>query len=328
MSELTRLSDTLSDQEWLAGISEIGDELGYFEQVGADHSALFIDESLEVLLVSFDTIASARTGSQEGLPHALTVAQAHGWSHLSLLANRASWFRDPAVYSYFDRLVDDAFFEDFDRIIFFGAGACGYAAAAYSVAAPGATVIAIAPQATLDPQVAIWDDRFVGLRRTDFSSRYGYAPEMVDACEAAYIIYDPTVELDAMHAALFRGPQVRHIPFRHGGPQLGGELQAMDVLGGLFAEAAAGTLTKADFFAAFRARRTHLPYLRNLLNRTHIEDRDFLVALLCRAVLRTTPAPRFKHHLELARQRLATEGRALPAEERKSRAAERLPELR
>ena len=37
------------------------------------------------------------------------------------------------------------------------------------------------PQATLDPRVAEWDDRFLHMRRTDFTDRYGYAPDMLDA---------------------------------------------------------------------------------------------------------------------------------------------------
>lgn len=57
------------------------------------------------------------------------------WSSLSLISEGDTWFRDPAVYRYFDRLVDDRFFEGFDEVLFFGAGPCGYAAAAFSVCA-------------------------------------------------------------------------------------------------------------------------------------------------------------------------------------------------
>ena len=63
------------------------------------------------------------------------------------------WFRYPKVHAYFNRLVDDGFFDDLDKVVFYGAGPCGYAAATFSVAAPGATVVAIQPQATLDPRV-------------------------------------------------------------------------------------------------------------------------------------------------------------------------------
>ena len=77
------------------------------------------------------------------------------------------------------------FFDDFDHVVFYGAGPCKYAAAAFSVAAPAATVDAIQPQTTLDPRITDWDDRYMKMRRTDFTSRYGYAPDMLDAAEQA-----------------------------------------------------------------------------------------------------------------------------------------------
>ncbi len=327
MSELVTLSEHLTDAEWLAEIAEIGAERGYFEPIGEDHGALFIDTALDVLLVTFDTLGSARSGSASGIPHGMLQAEIHDWSHLSILTKSASWFRDEDLYAYFDRLVDDAFFEDFDRVIFYGAGMCGYAAAAFSVAAPGATVVLAGPVATLDPSIAAWDDRYTAARIKDFRTRYGYAPEMVDAAGRVVLFYDPTEELDAMHAALFRGPQVEKIRFRHAGPRIGAELQAMNVLGRIFKGAAEDTLSEAEIYRALRRRREYGPYLRHLLNRVHIEDRDFLTALLCRAVLTRREVPRFRHHLDAAEKKLAATGRSLPPMRRARRAADDLPEL-
>ena len=328
MSELVTLSETLTDTEWLAEIADIGSERGYYEAIGRDHGALFIDESLDVLLVSFDTVQSARGGSASGIPHAMLHAELNGWSHLSIIAKGPTWFRDPAVWAYFDRLTDDAFFEDFDRVIFYGAGMGGYGAAAFSVAAPGATVILAAPVATLDPDLASWDDRYLSVRRRDFRSRYGFAPDMLEAADQAMILYDPLEELDAMHAALFRGPHVQKIRFRHAGPRIGTELQDMNLLGPLFRAAADGSLTPELAHRILRRRREHGPYLKYLLNRTHIEDRDYLTALLCRAVLSRREAPRFRHHYETATQRLAEEGRSLPPVRPPKKASDMFPELR
>jgi hypothetical protein len=327
MSELVTLSDQLTDEEWLDELAEIGEDRGYYESVGDRHGALFLDESLETLLVSFDTIASARAGSASGIPHGMLQAELNGWSHLSLIARDHSWFRDPAVYGYFDRLVDDAFFEDFDRVIFYGHGMCAYAAAAFSVAAPGATVIVVSPQATLDPEIASWDDRFMGMRRTNFTDRFGYAPDMLDAAQRAFIIYDPLEELDAMHAALFRGPQIEHIRFRFGGGRLGTDLQAMNAIGPILKAAGEDRLTRREIFRIFRRRRDYLPYLRNLLNRVHVDDRLWLTALLCRTVLSRKNAPRFRHHLELAEHKLTMQGRSLPEPHKKRSAAHKFPDL-
>lgn len=311
VSDVT-LSEDLTDDEWLAEIEGFGRKAGYFRRLGTDHAALFADRGRSVLVVSFDAVGSARATNPAGLPHVLEITESLGHSHLALFSKRPTWFRDSAVYGFFDDLVDDAFFDEFDRIVFFGIGPGGYAAAAFSVAAPGATVIAVAPQATLDPSLASWDDRFTGFRRLSFSDRYGYAPDMLDAAEAAFVLYDPEVELDAMHAALFRRPNVARVRFRHAGTGIGREMIAMGAVWPLISAAAEGTLTEGRIHAALRARRGYLPYLRNLLTRVHAEERHWLTALLCRAVLRDKPTPRFEHHLELALRKLEAEGRALP----------------
>lgn len=307
------MSEELTDDEWLAEIGSFGEERGYYRALGKTHAAVFVDRSLETLLVHFDTVPAARATNPAGLPHAMLLAEERGWSHLSLFSRKATWFRDPEIYGYFDRLTDTGFFEDFDRIIFYGAGSGGYAAAAYSVAAPGSTVITIAPQATLETAVTEWDDRFFAMRRTCFTDRYGYAPDMVQAADRVYIVYDPNVELDAMHAVLFRGKNIDHIRFRHAGPGVAREVVAMNALRPIFDRAAAGTLNRHAFYLSLRSRRRHLPYLRSLLNRVHAEERSWLTVLLCRAVLRHKTIPRFEHHLELAEQKLRKEGRALPA---------------
>ena len=312
MSELASLSEHLTDEEWLAELELVGKTHGAFTALGADHAAVLTNPDAEVLVVSFDTLQSARVGSSEGLPHALKIAHEAGWAQLSVIAKKPTWFRDRHVYAYFDDLVDEDFFEDYDAVVFYGAGMCGYAAAAFSVVAPGATVFALAPQATLDTEVAPWDDRFTAMRRTDFTDRYGYAPDMVEAAKAAFIVYDPTMELDAMHAALFRGPMVQKIRYRHSASRIGNDLQTMGVLGPLFQKAIDGTLTHIDVYQALRKRRAYLPYLRNLLNRVHIEERHWLTALLCRSVLQSKNAPRFQHHLDQALEKLRKEGRTLP----------------
>ena len=75
-----------------------------------------------------------------------------------------------------------------------------------------------------------------------------------------------------------------------------------------------GDLTPARFARELRARKKHVPYLRGLLARVLAEDRPYLTALLCRAVLATTQVPRFQHFLEEAETRLVAEGRRLPAQ--------------
>ncbi|MFN6978284.1 MAG: phosphoadenosine phosphosulfate reductase, partial [Gemmobacter sp.] len=175
---------------WLACLDAIAEDAGYLEALGPRHWAFFHDDS-PTLLVTFETVDAIRGGSPGQMPLGWDIARANGWSHLCLIADGATWWRDRRVWGFFDRLVDDAFFEDFDRVCFYGAGAGGYAAAAYSVAAPGATVLALRPRATLDPGVAGWDPRDRTARRLDFTSRYGFAPDMTEGAGKVFVLADP-----------------------------------------------------------------------------------------------------------------------------------------
>ena len=173
-------ADTKSRAEWEDRIDAIGEELGYFEPLGPNHSAFFVDEG-PTMLVTFESAETIRQSGEGKMPLGYTVARQFGWSHLCIIAEGGTWYRDRAVYGYFDRLTDDAFFEDFDRVVFYGAGMGAYAATAFSVTAPGATVLAVQPVATLDPRVTEWDPRFRAERRLNFTDRYGYAPDMIEA---------------------------------------------------------------------------------------------------------------------------------------------------
>lgn len=296
--------------DWLARLDAAGEDAGYLQTLGARHWAFFSDEGT-TLLVTFESAEDIREGSEEGLPAGLAHAARHGWSHLCLIAEGATWYRDPAVYAYFDRLVDDAFFEDFDRVVFFGAGMGGYAAAAFSVAAPGCTVVAVQPVATLDPAQTVWDTRHRRHRRLNFTDRYGYAPDMIDGAGEVFVLYDPAEPLDAMHAALFRKPFVRPLRVRMGG-QLGQALPGAGMLAPMLDAAGQGRLTPALFRTLYRKRREFGPYLRLLHGRVAARGRPLLEAILCRNILSRMAAPRFRRRLTELEEQFAREGRSLP----------------
>lgn len=305
------ISTDLSDAEWLKALRGIGEKGGYFSSLGDKHAAVFIEQSHKVLFVSFELLFTVRSISDTGMPLAFDICARRGWSHLTLIAETQDWYRDKRIWSYFDRLVDYGFFEDFDHVIFYGSGMCGYAAAAFSVAAPGATVLLVSPQATLDRRRTAWDDRFPTTRRLDFTSRYGFAPDMLEAADAAYVIFDPDETEDAMHASLFQGPNINHFRYRRGrAGAIEADLRALSLISALADSAAKHELTPPVLAKHMRRRRRHVPYLRALLARVLAEDRPRLTARLCRAVLAEQPIPRFKHHLEAAERRLAQNGTA------------------
>ena len=280
-TEMTRLDQ----DEWFARLETLSDELGYFQPLGDNHVAAFLDAGTN-LFVTFESADYVQKFNDGSAPRGFHYAQHEGWSHLAIISKGESWFRDPAIYRYFDRLIDDGFFEDFDNVLFYGVHGGGYAAAAYSVAAPGCTVLALRPQATLDARIAGWDTRYLEQRRHNFTDRYGYAPDMIDATNHAFIAYDPLQRFDAMHAGMFTRSNVTPLRCTGLGNRPDVALDAMDVHNDLIKSAMVGALTEDMFNDAMRKRRDYAPYLRNLYSRMLQTGHPKLAANVCAHALR------------------------------------------
>jgi len=297
----TSLAD-LKSVEWKKRLIAQAEENGMHQELGKRHFATFIDQK-STLLVTFESMQGIRALSETAQPFGFELVKALGWSHLCIISDGDTWFRSQRIYGFFDQLIDDGFFEEFDKVLFYGAGPCGYAAAAYSVAAPGSTVVAVQPQATLDPRMTEWDDRFSDIRRTSFTNRYGYAPDMLDAADQAFVIYDPREELDAMHATLFERPNVTRLRM----PGMGGALQTrmveMRILYRILTLAGTGKMSRHAFYHVYRERRNNGSYLHAIRAKLEADDRSYLLTLLCRNVISRMNAPRFRRWLEALEQR-------------------------
>ncbi|MDT0682747.1 phosphoadenosine phosphosulfate reductase [Roseicyclus sp. F158] len=297
---------------WRARLDAHGRMHGFHERLGRDHGALYTEDDEDVLLVTFENAEIIRDGGETELPYGLNIAGKEGWSQLCLYAEGDTWFRDPDVHAFFDKLIDEGFFDTFKTVLFYGAGPCGYAAAAYSVASPGARLLLIGPQATLEPGIAGWDRRWPEMRRVCFADRFGYAPRMADGAERGWIIYDPTVLEDAMHAALFTRPGMTMLPVSHLGTAPEGHLKRMNILVPILRAAGKGTFDARAFARHWRRRHAYPPYLRRTLGKLEEEDRPLLAALWARAALRVANRPRFRRALAAAEEALAAKGRTLP----------------
>lgn len=282
-------------EDWLSAMDAVAEEDGYLERLGSRHWTFFA-ETGPTLLVTFERaeVLRARAGQ---MPAAWDLCKARGWSLLTVLAEGETFWRDRAVWGYFDRLVDDAFFDDFDRVLFYGAGPAGYAAAAYVVAAPGARALLVAPRATMDPAYALWDSRHRAVRRLDFNSRYGFAPDMTEGADRVWLVHDPLNPPDCAHAALFRRPWVSVLNARRTGEATDRALAATGILDPLIEAAMAGTLTCAGFARLWRARHSYPAYLKQTLAEAAARGRPGLEAMICRSVTRRMKAPRFARRL-------------------------------
>lgn len=288
---------------WLRGFADILADTGMIETLGSRHWAVFSERG-PILLISFEGLDDIRSDHPTQLPFGYRLAHSNGWSHLCIIADGPTWWRDTAVFDYFDRLIDAEFLERFERVTFFGASDGGYAAAAFSVAAPGAQVLALQPVATLNPQQAGWDRRFVEHRRLDFTRRYGYAPDMIEGAGQVFVVFDPTQTDDAMHAALFQGRQVTHLMCHHLGERTDFGLSSMALLTPLVEAVCEGRLSRAGFAGLWRARRRHRPYLSDLIAINIRYGRLDRAIRVCRFAAITLQDLRFRRRLdELERER-------------------------
>jgi pimeloyl-ACP methyl ester carboxylesterase len=306
------LSDLTRD-EWRRELIRIGDEGGFFRELGAQHTALHVRAG-DTLVVTFENLDHVFEHGGSRLPWGFDFIRSHGWSILGLMAHDWTWYRDDAVLDFFDLLRDDGFFEQFSRVVFYGASMGGYAAAAFSAAAPGSTVITISPQATLDKSVVPWETRYSKAWTRDFGSRYGYAPDSLRAADQVYLFYDPMAPLDAAHAALFEGDQIKRLICRMMGHRIASAMQGMGVLKAVIEGAIEGRLTETEFYALLRKRRDFNRYLKELLLKLHERGNPWLMSLFCQHYLSTRRGPAFRKHLNAANAELKRQGRKIPGQ--------------
>lgn len=281
---------------------------GFQRPLDDEHVATFVQRGPR-LMVSFELMENALQVYGNSGPLGLDFTEDKGWSLLHIAARDETWFRSQAIYDFFDDLVDDCFFEDFDDVLFFGAGMGAYGACAYSVAAPGANIVAISPLATLDTDRAGWDKRFPEAKRLAFHDRYGYAPDMVEGASNVYILFDPFRALDYVHASLFRGPNIRWLKCRHLDGLIELALRELNILHQTVEAAANSDLTEPRFYSLLRERRTHARYLRTLLHALGRSNRPLRTAYLCQYVLKKVRGgPIFRRGLAQSKEIISRTG--------------------
>lgn len=274
-SELPQNWDTIA-----RGLS--GDD-GFYDDLG-DHSFVFVKRD-KTLVVTFDNLDIVMTKREDRRPWGFSFIEKNGWSMLGVMASGWTWFRDPAVIQKFEALRDDGFFARFDRVIFYGASMGGYGACVFSSIVPGATVVAISPQSTLDKSIVPWETRYSKAWGADFSGPYGDAANTTATAHQVNIFYDPHQPLDAGHAARITGDNVVHWRCPLLGHRLGSSLNQMGVLGDIVSASITGDLSPARFYRALRARKTFPRYQKELLAQVQKRGRTGLARILCQYVL-------------------------------------------
>jgi len=221
----------------------------------------------------------------ERRPWGFEFIESEGWSMLGVMANGWTWFRDGAVTDEFNRLRDNGFFDQFKRVVFYGASMGGYGAAAYSAAAKGSTVFVISPQSTLDKEIVPWEMRYKKVWSRDFSGEYGDASISSQSADNVHLMYDPYVAPDAGHAARFTGKNVTHWRCSLLGHRLGSSLQQMGILKEIARKSINGELDHLTFYKLLRKRHEFPRYQRELANLALDRGRPELARRVCHFVL-------------------------------------------
>ncbi len=268
---------------WAAVALGLAGPDGFYRE-NPDHSMLYIPRG-DTLVVTFDNLDIAMNKREDSRPWGFSFIEKQGWSMLGVMANGWTWYRDPWVYGQFDDMAASGFFKGFKRVVFYGASMGGYAACAFVPACPGADVVAISPQSTLDKQLVPFETRYINAWGQDYSGRYGDAAEASIAARRVTILYDPYEPLDTAHVARFKGSNVVRLRTPLMGHRLGSSLHQMGILSQITLGALNGTLAEPEFYRILRARKSFVRYQRELFKRALAKGHPGLARKLGRWVL-------------------------------------------
>lgn len=119
-------------EEWFDVFDELVEELGYFELFGVQYVVVFIEVGLK-LVVIFEFYLEIVVNFFKNELCGFEFWECNGWLYLVIIVYEESWFCCKCIYQYFDWLIDDGFFEDFEQVLFFGSYCGGYVVLVYFV---------------------------------------------------------------------------------------------------------------------------------------------------------------------------------------------------
>ena len=188
------------------------------------------------LLISFDAVPDQALALSQKHARLDALAREMDWSLLSLVSRGDTWFRDAEVITFFDALADGTLLDQFETVLFYGAGSGGHAALSYALAAPFSRILAMSPLPS------------EGSGAT--TDRYAPAAENLAVAEHVFVPQDPA------HAdGTLGAPNLMPLSCRHMGQKLEETLIDFGILDDVVCDAMDGVLTEAAFYRLLRARR-------------------------------------------------------------------------
>lgn len=273
---------------------DVPPELGLDAAVGAnrflirgEHASLWFEGQSDVLLVSFDNLATIDEGWPRR-PWAWRRLETLGHSVLGVQSHAKDWFRQPTAPDLIRALEERGFFRRFRRVILTGASMGGFAALNFAPLIPDSRVLAFSPQSTMNKVVAPFEARFPYAVRKSNWERMPFldAAAAVPYIRKAVVLFDPFVPEDSRHAARLSGPNVQlvRVPFcTHEAVRV---IMKAGALPGLVAALVDGDTVGQAFWQDFRARRTVPKWQRSLLAKAASRGRHDLVIRAAEVMLR------------------------------------------
>jgi hypothetical protein len=249
---------------WLDDLRPGAEGEGFFEK-NLRHSLMFIKRPSDRLLVTFDNLSNVNDDSVLREPWAYKFASDGGYSHLGVMAHVSDWYRDADLIRRFEGLVAQGFFEGHERVVFAGVSMGGYASLVFSSLVPGAHVVAINPQSTLDPDLVPWETRYENGQRQDWTLPLGDGAALTHGAGRVNIFYDPYFELDQQHVDRFNGDNMRIFKCWFSNHKTAVFLRKIGALKAVMTHCIMDELTEPEFYRLYRERR-NLPWYRGTLS--------------------------------------------------------------
>ena len=262
---------TLDDPPlWYQHIYPGGPHTGFYEAM-QDHVLVYVHRSPKTLVVTFDNLSQAGGAYLNRDPWAAKFVSDEGHSHLGVMANGPTWFRDPQLIARLEALRDEGFFARYDTIAMTGTSMGAFGALTFSRLAPGARVIAFSPQSTLRRDLVPWEHRFVKSQLQDWTLPYSDAAEGLAEASKIYLFYDPFDKNDTRQAERLPSEFVTPMRAPGCGHKTALVLRRTETLKTVMRDAIGGTLTRENFAKMVRTRRNTRIYCLEMLS--HLQER-------------------------------------------------------
>lgn len=241
------------------------------------------------LAFSFDNLSSMSVPGPRK-PWAFDLIRAQGWGSLGVMVKRNDWFRSDQLFDVLEDMRDNGVYSSYPAVSMYGASMGAFGATAFAPLAPGCTVLAFAPQSTLNRHLAPFEKRYrPARRRYDWTNpRYRDGAEGIRAAGKAYLIYDNTIPMDLAHAKRLDGPNVINLDWPFLTHKIPPRLNRMKILKPLALAGLDGSLDREKFCAMLRSRRDCNVYLVDMIAAAGEKGHDKLARAAIDKVLQTS----------------------------------------